>query len=124
MALDNLIDLIVACIGSQSAANQVFLVSDGQDISTTELILLPRGCVGKARQAGARALRDFADWRCSLGKSNVAGRLCDNLQVDIGKTTAIEGKPPISVHEGLRHRPAFSKHRELVVKRLSILFWR
>ena len=36
--LDNLVDLIICCIDNPNASNQVFLVSDDEDISTTQLI--------------------------------------------------------------------------------------
>ncbi|MCK4825734.1 NAD-dependent epimerase/dehydratase family protein, partial [bacterium] len=38
VALDNLVDFIVTCVGHPAAANQTFLISDGEDISTTELL--------------------------------------------------------------------------------------
>ena len=38
VALDNLVDLIVTCISHPAAANQTFLVSDGEDLSTTQLL--------------------------------------------------------------------------------------
>jgi len=38
VALDNLVDLIVTCLTHPAAANQTFLVSDGEDVSTTELL--------------------------------------------------------------------------------------
>lgn len=38
VALDNLVDFIVTCITHPQAANQTFLVSDGNDLSTTELV--------------------------------------------------------------------------------------
>jgi nucleoside-diphosphate-sugar epimerase len=46
VALDNLVDSIVTCITHPQAANQTFLVSDGQDLSTTELV---RGMAQAAR---------------------------------------------------------------------------
>lgn len=38
VALDNLVDLIVTCLTHLAAANQTFLVSDGEDVSTTGLL--------------------------------------------------------------------------------------
>jgi nucleoside-diphosphate-sugar epimerase len=38
VAIDNLIDLIRVCIHHPNAANQIFLVSDGEDLSTAELL--------------------------------------------------------------------------------------
>lgn len=38
VALDNLVDLVVTCIDHPAAANQTFLESDGEDLSTTEML--------------------------------------------------------------------------------------
>jgi len=38
VALDNLVDFIVLCTHHPKAANQTFLISDGEDVSTTELL--------------------------------------------------------------------------------------
>ncbi|MDD2661790.1 MAG: NAD-dependent epimerase/dehydratase family protein, partial [Methylococcales bacterium] len=38
VALDNLVDFILTCATHPNAANQTFLVSDGHDLSTTELV--------------------------------------------------------------------------------------
>ena len=47
VALDNLVDLIVTCILHPAAANQTFLVSDGEDLSTTELLRRTAAALGK-----------------------------------------------------------------------------
>jgi nucleoside-diphosphate-sugar epimerase len=39
VAIANLVSLIVTCIYHPAAANQAFLVSDGEDVSTTQLLL-------------------------------------------------------------------------------------
>lgn len=103
VALDNLVDLIIICLDHPNAANQVFLVSDGQDLSTTELLQ------GLARAMGRpsrllplpRALLSVA--ASLLGKTSVADRLLSSLQVDISKTDSLLGwTPPITIDEGLR----------------------
>ena len=101
--LDNLVDFIVTCILLPQAANQTFLVSDGQDLSTTELVR------GIARAAGVPArLLPVPVWALQagatlLGKGDVMQRLCGNLQVDISKARSLLGwVPPVSVEEGLR----------------------
>lgn len=103
VALDNLVDFIVTCLTHPQAANQTFLVSDGHDLSTTELVR------GLARAAGVRArLVPVPAWTLRagaalLGKGEVAQRLCGNLQVDISKARSLLGwAPPVSVDEGLR----------------------
>lgn len=107
VALDNLVDFIVTCITHPQAANQTFLVSDGQDLSTTELVR------GMAQAAGVPArLLPVPVWALQagaslLGKSDVVQRLYGNLQVDISKARSLLGwAPPVSVEEGLRRAMA------------------
>jgi nucleoside-diphosphate-sugar epimerase len=103
IALDNLVDFIISCINHPLAANQTFVVSDGQDLSTTELLK------GMAKAAGVPSrLLPIPVWALQaaasvLGKGDVVQRLCGNLQVDISKARNLLGwVPPISVEEGLR----------------------
>jgi nucleoside-diphosphate-sugar epimerase len=102
VALDNLVDFILTCITHPLAANQTFLVSDGQDLSTTELVR------GMAQAAGVPArLLPVPVWALQagaalLGKGDAVQRLCGNLQVDISKARSLLGwLPPVSVEEGL-----------------------
>lgn len=103
VALDNLVDFIVTCSTHSQAANQTFLVSDGQDLSTTELVR------GMARAAGVPArLLPLPVWALQvagrlLGKGDAVQRLCGNLQVDSSKARELLGwTPPVSVEEGLQ----------------------
>ncbi len=103
MALDNLVDLIITCIGNPAAANQTFMAGDGEDLSTTELLQR----IGMALDKPARLIPFPASWlifiASLLGRKAVAQRLCYSLQVDISKTRAVLGwEPPVSVDEGLR----------------------
>lgn len=107
VALDNLVDFIATCITHPKAANQIFLVSDGQDLSTTELIR----CMATAAGVPARLI-PVPVWALQaigalLGKGDAVQRLCGNLQVDISKAQSLLGwTPPISVEEGLRRAMA------------------
>jgi nucleoside-diphosphate-sugar epimerase len=103
VALDNLVDFIITCITHPKAANQTFLVSDGHDLSTSELVR------GMAQAAGVPArLLPVPVWALQagaslLGKGDAVQRLCGNLQVDISKARSLLGwVPPVSVAEGLR----------------------
>jgi nucleoside-diphosphate-sugar epimerase len=103
VALDNLVDLIVTCIGHPAAANKTFLVSDGEDLSTTELLRR----MGKALGKPARLIPvpdGLLKMAASIvGKRELSQRLCGSLQVDISKTRELLGwKPPVSVDEGLQ----------------------
>ena len=103
VALDNLVDLIVTCLTHPAAANQTFLVSDGEDVSTTELLRR----MGQALGCPARLIPVPVSWlklaAAMVGKQDVAQRLCGSLQVDIEKTRRLLGwTPPLSLDEGLR----------------------
>ena len=103
VALDNLVDLVVICLDHPAAVNQIFLVSDGKDLSTSELLRR----MGKALGKPARLLPVPASWlnlaATLVGKRNVAQRLCGSLQVDIEKTRQLLGwTPPLSVDQGLK----------------------
>jgi nucleoside-diphosphate-sugar epimerase len=103
VGLDNLVDLILICVDHPKAANQTFLVSDGEDLSTADL--LKRIGISLNRPAKLIPLPMSVLIMSSrlLGKSSIAQRLLGSLQVDISTTcTLLDWKPPFSVDEGLR----------------------
>lgn len=102
VALENLVDLISTCLSHPAAVNQVFLVSDGEDLSTVDLLNRTGIALGhparlfyippKLLELGAAAVK----------KMNLYQRLCGSLQLDITKTRQLLGwSPPINVDEGL-----------------------
>jgi len=103
VGLDNLVDLIVLCVDHPAAANQVFLVSDDEDISTTELLERMAHALGKPAR-----LLPVPSWVLQagaslVGKREVARRLCESLQVDIGKTKSLlNWRPPVTLDAALR----------------------
>ena len=103
VALDNLVDFLVTCITHPAAANQTFLVSDGEDLSTTELVRRLAHAMGRPARlipVPAALLRVVA---AMLGKRDQASRLLGSLQIDASKAHGMLGwVPPISVDEGLR----------------------
>ncbi len=103
VALDNLVDLILMCVTHPAAANQTFLVSDGEDVSTTELLCR----MGQAMDCPAHLIPVPADLlkgaAALLGKRDMAQRLCGSLQVDIEKTCMLLGwQPPLTLDQGLK----------------------
>ncbi len=103
VGLGNLVDLIWVCVEHPKAANQTFLISDGEDLSTTELLRR----VGKALSRPACLLWVPAGLialiASMLGKKVISQRLLGSLQVDIRKTCELlEWKPTVAVDEGLR----------------------
>lgn len=102
VALDNLVDLIYTCIDHPAAINQVFLVSDGDDLSTSELLQR----VGEALGHPARlfpapiVLIDLV--ARMVGKRSISQRLFGSLQVDISKTRdLLDWEPPVSVEDAI-----------------------
>ena len=103
VGLGNLVDLIMTCLEHPGAANQTFLVSDGEDVSTTELLRR----TGEAMGSPARLVPVPAGMlklaAAMVGKRDMAQRLCGSLRVDIGKTRRLLGwSPPFTLDEGLR----------------------
>ena len=103
VAVDNLVDLIVTCLTHPAAANQTFLASDGEDVSTTELLRRmgkAMGCPARLIPVPAGVLKAAA---ALLGKRDMAQRLCGSLQVDIQKTRQLLGwNPPLTLDQGLK----------------------
>lgn len=107
VALDNLVDLLITCLEHPAAANQTVLASDGEDLSTADLLQR----LGRALGRPVRLLPvppPLLRFAASvLGKGDEAQRLLSNLQVDITHTRETLGwRPPITVDEGLRRTVA------------------
>jgi nucleoside-diphosphate-sugar epimerase len=106
VALENLVDFIALCAQperSPCAANEVFLISDGEDISTSELMRK----AARAYGLEARLLPVPAPWIYAaatiFGKGAVAQRLLGSLAVDNSKARELLGwTPVISMDEQLQ----------------------
>lgn len=102
VALDNLVDLIITCIDHPKAVNQIFLVSDDHDISTTELLIELTRAAGKKPRLIPVPMKLIQIVATLLGKKAIADRLCGSLQVDISQTKETLGwKPPVSFEQGI-----------------------
>lgn len=101
--VDNVIDLVVTCLDHPAAANQTFLVSDDEDMSTAALLWRMAAALGKPARLIPVPAGLIKIGAKLIGQSGIAQRLCGSLQVDISKTKALLcWTPPISVDEGLR----------------------
>ena len=102
VSIDNMIDFISVCLQHPAASNEVFMVSDGEDVSTADLIrrmakvykrkiwLIPVPI----------AVLDKVAYLCS--KQVVLRRLVGNLQVDIQKNfNLLCWRPKINLDDGL-----------------------
>ncbi|KQP14321.1 NAD-dependent dehydratase [Pseudorhodoferax sp. Leaf267] len=103
VGIDNLVDLLLLCLEHPAAANQTFLVSDGEDLSTPDLLRRMGRAMGKPARLWPLPVPLLEASAALLGRRAAAERLCGNLQVDITKTRTLLGwQPPVSVDEGLR----------------------
>jgi len=103
VALDNLVNLIVTCIDHPKAANQVFLISDDNDVSTSKLFsIMVEVFDKKARliNVSPHFLRLIAKL---IGKEEVIDRLCGDLSVDIRHTkNTLDWSPVVSLTDGVK----------------------
>ena len=103
VALSNLVDLLMTCIDHPAAANETFLVSDGEDLSTTDLLRRLGIAMGQSARLLPLPSALLQAVAILLDKGDMAQRLLGNLRVDITHTCQTLGwKPPIDVDEGLR----------------------
>ncbi len=103
LALDNAVSFIIHCLEHPKAVNEVFLVSDNEDISTTELL----NKVATAFELNIFllpvpvSLMKFA--ARMLGKGELASRLFGSLKIDSSKAQQLLGwKPVITMDEQLK----------------------
>ena len=103
VSVDNLADLIAVCMSHPRAASEAFLVSDGEDVSTPELVRRLAAAVGRK----PRLVRVPVGWLRAVaavaGRSAAVDRLTGSLCVDISKARRLLGwAPPVPMSEGLR----------------------
>jgi nucleoside-diphosphate-sugar epimerase len=102
VALDNLVDLIICCINHPKATGQTFLVSDGEDLSTSGLIKKISFALQKKPFLlnVPISLMKFAGKMS--GKSKEINRLLSSLRLDFSYTQKVlDWKPNISIDNAL-----------------------
>lgn len=98
----NLIDFVICCIEHPAAANQTFLVSDGDDLSLSGLISRIRTVMGRPAWLLPIPVLLFRLAGVATGKRSVVDRLVGDLQVDSTKARKLLGwTPPFSVQQGI-----------------------
>lgn len=99
----NLADALLLCARHPAAANQTFLVSDGEDVATPYLLRKLGEGIGKpARLLPFPPILLLFAARF-VGKGAQAERLIGSLQVDSGKIRReLNWRPPYTVQQGLQ----------------------
>jgi UDP-glucose 4-epimerase len=102
VGIENLVDFVASCMEHPAAAGQTWLVSDGEDLSTPELVAKLMHLMGKKPiffPVPPRLIKGLAR---IVGRGSTVARLCDSLQVDIAPARRTLGwSPPYSVDYGL-----------------------
>lgn len=106
--IDNLVSAIVVCTNHPAAANKIFLVSDDEDISTTELFNRMALALGQTPRLFGVPETLIALGARLIGRPDIFKRLFGSLQVDIKKTKDLLGwLPPVKVDEGFRRTATY-----------------
>jgi nucleoside-diphosphate-sugar epimerase len=103
IGLDNLVDLLIRCIDHPAAAGQTFLVSDGEDLSTPDLIRQMAAAMNRSPRLFPLPISLLRLAGSAFGKRAEIDRLVGSLQIDSSHTRRVLGwTPPVSVEEGVR----------------------
>ena len=122
VALDNLVSFIRLCADREKtllAANQVFLISDGEDVSTTQLLRKVGQALNLQSPLGIKAwlvpipVSIMTFFAKLLGKGDVANRLFGSLQVDSSKARDLLGWEPVITMDEQLAKMAKARVRDL-----------
>ena len=100
---DNLVEILTLCVEHPAAANELFLVADGEDLSTGEIVkVLGQGMGRSVLLVPVPAV--FLRWAATLtGRRNMYTQLCESLQVDACKLRNVLGwRPRVSTRDQLQ----------------------
>lgn len=99
---DNLVEALVACVRHPRASGQTYLVSDGEDLSTPELIRRIGWAMGVSVRLWPIPVSLLRFLGYLVRRQGAVARLTDSLQVDASKLRRELGwSPPWSVDRGL-----------------------
>jgi nucleoside-diphosphate-sugar epimerase len=103
VSIGNLVDLLVTCIDHPAAAGNTFLVSDGEDVSTSELLRSLASALDKKAILIPVPIILLNLAAFILRKQAISRRLGESLQVDINKNRNLLGwAPRIPVERSMR----------------------
>ena len=103
IGLDNLIDLIILCIDHPAAAGKTFLVSDGEDLSTPDLINHIAHSMGRSARLFPMSISLLRLLGRILNRKEEINRLTNSLIIDNQFTKkTLNWYPPHNVSEGIR----------------------
>ena len=103
IGLDNLVDLLIRCVDHRGVARQTLLVSDGEDVSTPDLLRYMMASMGRAVRIFPVPVPMLRLTGFALGRVAEVDRLVGSLQIDSCHTRKLlNWVPPVSLIEGIR----------------------
>ena len=103
IGIDNLVDLIIRCIDHPDASGKTFLVSDGHDLSTPDLIKQIATSIKRKVFLFPVPIFLLKFLGHILGKQKEINRLVGSLKIDSSYAKEVlNWTPPVSVKEGIR----------------------
>lgn len=103
VSLTNMCDLLITCLEHPKAAGNVFLLSDGVSLSTSELIKMIAHAMGIRSRLFPFPLFLLKYMGFLIGQHGTISRLCGSLEVDIEKTQQyLDWIPPQPPDEGIQ----------------------
>jgi nucleoside-diphosphate-sugar epimerase len=103
ISLSNLVNFIIRCIEHPAAANEVLPVSEGEDLSTADLIRRLARAMGRPARLLPIPESALITGAALLGQRDIAPRFLGSLQLETLKTRkSLRWVVPITVDEGLR----------------------
>lgn len=107
----NLVDVIAACMTHPNAAGETFVVSDGEDISTPNLIRMIANAMNKRARLIPLPVMLLKAAGALTGKVPEIERLTGSLCIDSSKIRKVLGwKPPYTMEEGIRETVKWYKN--------------
>jgi nucleoside-diphosphate-sugar epimerase len=106
----NLVDALATCATHPAAAGQIFLVSDGEDVTTPDLLRRTASALGVPARLFPCPPSLMRLAGKLTGKSSAINRLTGSLTIDSSKIRRELGwKPPFTMEEGLRETAIWYK---------------
>lgn len=105
--VDNLASAIEACLVHPAAAGKTFLVSDGETVSTAQLVAMLASALAVSDRSWLLSPPLLRLAGAAVGMGDQAARLLDSLEVDdVAIRRDLQWRPPFSMGEGLRETAA------------------
>ena len=103
IGLANLVSFVELCVKHPGASNQIFFVSDDDDLSTSRLLKMMSAALGRLSLLAPAPKKFLTFLANAMGRQYIPELLFGNFQADISKAKHLLGwMPPESVQIGMK----------------------